>query len=117
MTSDGSTLRVADSNGVRLDLLAPDVVADPHPTFARLREEDPVHWSEHHRAWLLTRYDDVANAFRDARLSSDRATPLARGGGDEDPVISVLSRWMVFRAPPEHTRRRRAMQAAFTPPA
>jgi cytochrome P450 len=122
MTSDGSTLRVADSNGVRLDLLAPDVVADPHPTFARLREEDPVHWSEHHRAWVITRYDDVAAAFRDARLSSDRASPMARagargGGAEGDPVVSVLSHWMVFRDPPDHTRLRRAMRAAFTPPA
>src|SRR3954470_22576169 len=111
MTSDGSTLRVAGSDGV--DLLAPDVVADPHPLFARLREEDPVHWSEHHRAWVLTRYDDVAAAFRDARLSSDRATPMARGGDGSDPVVSVLSHWMVFRDPPEHTRLRRALHAAF----
>ena len=41
-----------------LDLLAPDVVMSPHPAFARLREQDPVHWSERHRAWVLTRYDD-----------------------------------------------------------
>jgi cytochrome P450 len=48
-----------------LDLLAPGVVMDPYPTFAHLRREDPVHWSEHHRAWVLTRYDDVTAAFRD----------------------------------------------------
>ena len=100
-----------------LDLLAPDVVADPHPTFARLREEDPVHWSEHHRAWVITRYDDVAAAFRDLRLSSDRASPMARSGIEDDPVVGVLAHWMVFRDPPDHTRLRRAMHAAFTPPA
>src|SRR2546430_10173340 len=103
-----------------LDLLAPEVVADPHPAFAFLREQDPVHWSEHHRAWILTRYDDVAGLFRDLRLSSDRASPLVgrdhRGGGD-DPVVSVLSRWMVFRDPPDHTRMRRALRPAFTPSA
>src|SRR5271169_5781882 len=104
-----------------LDLLKPEVVADPHPTFARLRERDPVHWSEHHRAWVLTRYDDVSAAFRDRRLSSDRASPLARAAGaevvGEDPVVSVLARWMVFRDPPDHTRMRRALRPAFTPPA
>src|SRR5213080_1590423 len=104
-----------------LDLLAPETVADPHPTFARLRERDPVHWSERHRAWVLTRYDDVSAAFRDLRLSSDRASPLARA--DEaalvgrDPVVSVLARWMVFRDPPDHTRMRRALRPAFIPPA
>src|SRR3954454_3969162 len=105
-----------------LDLLAPDLVADPHPTFARLRDQDPVHWSGHHRAWVITRYDDVAAAFRDLRLSSDRASPLARGGARDgattaDPVADVLAHWMVFRDPPDHTRLRRAMHAAFTPPA
>jgi cytochrome P450 len=104
-----------------LNLLAPEVVADPHPAFACLREKDPVHWSERHRAWVLTRYDDVTDAFRDVRLSSDRASPLARRDGDgvggDDPVVSVLSRWMVFRDPPDHTRMRRALRPAFTPPA
>jgi cytochrome P450 len=104
-----------------LDLLAPEVVADPHPTFAQLRQEDPVHWSERHRAWVLTRYDDVSAAFRDRRLSSDRASPLARPNEAElagaDPVISVLARWMVFRDPPDHTRIRRALRPAFAPSA
>lgn len=104
-----------------LDLLAPDVVMNPHPAFARLREQDPVHWSERHRAWVLTRYDDVSAAFRDLRLSSDRASPLAHasasGADGKDPVVSVLSRWMVFRDPPDHTRMRRALRAAFTPTA
>jgi cytochrome P450 len=103
-----------------LDLLAAEVVADPHPTFARLREQDPVHWSERHRAWVLTRYDDISACFRDLRLSSDRASPLARVSEEvdaEDPVVSVLARWMVFRDPPDHTRVRRALRPAFTPPA
>ncbi|HEV2981636.1 MAG TPA: cytochrome P450 [Solirubrobacteraceae bacterium] len=86
-----------------------------------MREQDPVHWSERHRAWVLTRYDDVSAAFRDLRLSSDRASPMARADKAElvgrDPVVSVLARWMVFRDPPDHTRMRRALRPSFTPPA
>ena len=58
------------------DLLDPEVNHDPYPFLARLREEDPVHYSEAHRAWLVTRYDDVVAAFGDKRLSSDRVRPL-----------------------------------------
>ena len=80
-----------------------------------------MHWSERHRAWVLTRYDDVSAAFRDRRLSSDWASPLARPNEAElagaDPVISVLARWMVFRDPPDHTRMRRALRPAFAPSA
>jgi hypothetical protein len=37
---------------LRDDLLDPEVNHDPYPFFARLREEDPVHYSPAHRSWL-----------------------------------------------------------------
>jgi cytochrome P450 PksS len=48
--------------------LSDEALIDLHPMLHRLRQDDPVHWSEEHRAWVLTRYDDVLSAFRDARL-------------------------------------------------
>ena len=45
------------------DLLAPEVVADPHTYFAALRARDPVHYNARHGAWLVTRHDDVSAAF------------------------------------------------------
>ena len=57
-------------------LLAAEIVQDPHPYFHELRAKDPVHWSEIHRGWLLTRHDDVGAAFRDLRLSSSRVSSL-----------------------------------------
>ena len=66
------------------DLLDPEVNHDPYPFLARLREEDPVHYSEAHRAWLVTRYDDVVAAFGDKRLSlGPRAAAAARDGARE----------------------------------
>ncbi len=40
---------------VDYDPRRPEVIADPFPTFARLRERDPVHWSEPLGGWVLTR--------------------------------------------------------------
>ena len=99
--------------GTTDDLLAPDVVADPHAHFARLRAEDPVHWSERHRAFVLTRYDDVSTALRDPVLSADR---LASPGHEAEPgpAVRTLSRWLVFNDPPDHTRLRRLVNRAFT---
>ena len=94
-----------------VDLLAPDVLADPHTTLRELRERDPVHWSERHRLWILTRYDDVLAAFKDLTLSSEH-----QGVGDQrDPIQRVLRNWMEFRDPPDHDRLRRLVQKAFTP--
>jgi cytochrome P450 len=58
------------------DLLGPEITRDPYPFFAQLREHDPVHYSEAHRAWLITRYDDNVAAFADPALSSNRVRPL-----------------------------------------
>jgi cytochrome P450 len=102
------------------NLLAPEVVRDPYPFFARLREEDPVHWNERSRAWLLTRYDDIVAALRDPRLSADRVSDYFTAGlGPQDrvlmaPAFEVLARWMVFRDPPDHARLRGLVRHAFT---
>ncbi len=103
------------------DLLRPEAVADPFPAFAALREADPVHWSERHRAWLLTRHDDCAAAHTDRRLSSDRMTPmLHRLEEREAPaqliaMVSVLAAWMTFKDGEDHRRLRRLVSRAFTP--
>ncbi len=96
------------------------VLADPYPLYARLRDEDPVHWSEAHEAWLVSRYDDVVAAFADGRLSSDRVRPLiARSAAGRSEaaarVMELLAGWMVVTDPPEHTRLRRLAANAFNP--
>ena len=103
------------------DLLAVDAVADPFPYLAVLRERHPVHYSEPLGGWLVTRYEDVQASLRDLRLSSDRIGPWYHGRLDAErqerleSTYRVLSRWMVFNDPPEHTRLRRLVQQAFTP--
>ena len=103
------------------DLMAPEVVADPHAYYRGLREADPVHWNERWGGWVLTRYDDVVKVLRDpVRFSSDRMAYLARELSEEQqeqyaPIFNVLSRWMVFRDPPFHTRLRILLNKRFTP--
>jgi len=105
---------------LRDDLLDPEVNADPHPFFARLREESPVHYSAAHRAWLITRYDDVAACLTDPRLSSDRVRPLLAALPEEKRrtaggVMRQMGEWMVVTDPPAHTRLRRLATSAFHP--
>ncbi|MGH2610726.1 MAG: cytochrome P450, partial [Tepidiformaceae bacterium] len=60
--------------------------ANPYPSLARLREQDPVHWSGPINAWVVTRYEDCAVVLRDRdRFTTDpraatgpRAAALAR---------------------------------------
>lgn len=102
------------------DLLTTEAVQDPYPLLAKLRDEDPLHWSTTHRAWLVTRHADVDAGFRDPRLSSDRITGYFNHLSREEqiaiePAFGLLRHWMVFIDPPDHTRLRRLVQRAFTP--
>ncbi len=102
------------------DLLGPEITRDPYPYFAALREHSPVHYSEAHRAWLVTRYDDNVAAFADPALSSDRVRPvLAKMAPAKraaaGPVFEMMADWMVVSDPPAHTRLRKLATVAFHP--
>lgn len=102
-----------------VDLLSPEATADPYAILSRLREGDPVHWSERHRAWIVTRFDDVESLLTDARLSSDRVTPVlartreASGESQATEILDIMQRWMVVTDPPEHSRLRKLAAGAF----
>ena len=94
--------------------------ADPYPTLARMRAEDPVHWSPALKSWVLTRYDDVKRALGAGEMSPDRLTPFYAGLPDATrstlaEAMRYLNLWIVFRDPPEHTRLRGLVNKAFLP--
>lgn len=103
------------------DLMSASVLSDPHSYYHRLRAADPVHWNDLWGGWILTRYVDVVDVLRDAeRFSSDRMSYLARELSPTEqekyrPIFDVLSQWMVFRDPPDHTRLRLLLNSRFTP--
>jgi cytochrome P450 len=94
-----------------LDLHAPDVVADPYPIFARLRERTPVLRHEPTGLWLTFRYEHAKAILRDrrfGRLWTDRQ-PVARW-----EAFNLLHRnQMMENEPPDHTRLRSLVAKAF----
>lgn len=60
-----------------LSLLDTETLLDPTPVYQRLREEEPVHWSEVLRGWILSRHEDVLDGLRDPRLLVSREEDLA----------------------------------------
>jgi len=105
---------------VQYNPFIPEVHANPYPMYARLRAEDPIHWSALMEAWVLTRYDDVVAVLTDSRFSADRrqarnrfADEIARREEEFGPF--GRTRTMLTSDPPEHTRLRRLVSKAFTP--
>ena len=96
----------------------PDIRRNPFPLFARLQDEDPVHWSPSLRSWVLTRHEDVRQVMLSPTMSPDRLRPFyAQLQGERRELLAEVMRymslWMVFRDPPEHTRLRRLVGTVF----
>lgn len=93
---------------------------NPFPLYEALQERDPVHWSPALRCWIVTRYEDVKFVTSSSTMSSDRLRPFYDALKDQrrdilSGVMRYLDLWLVFKAPPEHTRLRRILNSVFSP--
>ena len=94
-----------------IDLTDPAVVADPNPSFALARAQAPVQWHEGLGLWLAFTHAESNAVLRDRRLG--------RIWRDREPAERFGSFNLVHRnallemEPPDHTRLRRLVSAAF----
>src|SRR5271155_1797209 len=87
-------------------LLDPEVLANPYPLYARLREEALVSFDPLLHSWVVTRYADVLNVvltFSAHRPPSPEQLS-AMGMSAIGPIARVLVKQMLFLDPPDHTR-------------
>ena len=87
----------------------------PHATFLRLREEDPVSFTEEADGpgfWSVTRYEDVLFVSRHTELfSSAQGIRLE----DMDAEECQARRTIMEMDPPQHSRYRRLVSRPFSP--
>ncbi len=103
-------------------LLSPEFFADPYPVYNRLREQDPIHWSDALSGWVITRYADVVAILRDPqRFSSSGRVSYLLDQLPEDArrQVGALERHytvgLAHSDPPDHTRLRALLVKVFTP--
>jgi pimeloyl-[acyl-carrier protein] synthase len=96
------------------DPLDPRFVRDPYPTFAHLRDNEPVHRAPG-GAWVITKYEDVYNALADTRLSNRpaRYAVVSRRNRDRYVCAEVANNILPFQDAPEHTEPRKAIGRSF----
>jgi len=95
---------------------------NPYPELNRLRESARVFYDAGRERWFVTRHEDVRSCLRDKRLGRNFRHVMAP---EEIGVSPLDPRWQAFwdterwsllwLEPPEHTRMRRLVAAAFTP--
>jgi len=104
------------------DLTSPQFKANPHPFYARLREEASV-WRttlpDKRTAWLVTRYEDVAGVLKDDSFAKDPLNaqdPEQRADGPWVPgFLRPLEQNMLDLDEPDHRRLRTLVSKGFTP--
>jgi cytochrome P450 len=107
---------------VAFDPAEPAFVANPYPTLNRLREAAAVFYDAGRARWFVTRHEDVRSCLRDKRLGRNFRHVMAPeeiGVAPLDPrrrAFWDVERWsLLWLEPPEHTRIRKLVAAAFTP--
>lgn len=104
---------------LKYDILSPAFFADPYPTLARMRADDPAYYHPLLHAWVLTRYDDIQRVLRDPGFSNQKVGQYGLGAPESvrdklEEFNRTASNWVAFMDPPEHTRLRALMARAFT---
>jgi cytochrome P450 len=100
-------------SGLRFDPYDPALHADPYPVYRRLRDEFPVHYSETHDFYTLSRWDDVLAALQDPDLYvSGRGIAV---GVDMPPPGARMVPLLIMMDDPRHRQLRALVSRAFTP--
>ena len=90
------------------------VSGSPHNTFKRLREEDPLHWTEWKDGkgfWSITRHADILTMNRNtAVFSSEHGIRME----DQSPEEVIARRTFQEIDPPEHMKSRIKLAKAFS---
>jgi len=106
-------------------LLSPAFIEDPYAKLHELRDLAPVMWSSAVGGWVLTRYEDVVVTFKDTDTYGN-AGRMTRVLNHLEPTAQERltpfrehyeTQGLIHSDPPDHTRIRRIVLKAFTPPA
>lgn len=107
------------------DMFTADMIVDPYTYYARLREEDPIHWNEKYELWVITRHDDVVWMTRHNELFSSavfRNDPRPPYPAIDESDLGLYEYVRNYQADqfiqhdrPEHLEMRKVVHGYFTP--
>ena len=97
---------------VRFDPYDVELIADPYPMFARLRDEAPLYYNAEYDFYALSRFADVNKALIDVgTYSSARGVILELIKAN----LEIPSGMLIFEDPPIHDVHRKLLSRMFTP--
>ena len=107
------------------ELLAPEILRNPYPYYALLREEAPVYWNAKFDTWVVTSYEAVVWTLRHQEYFSSEV--FLRDDNPPSPPIAeedfskykynldYMNNWFIRRDRPDHLRMRKTVHPVFNP--
>lgn len=84
-------MTIANDTDVYYDPYDVDIVANPYPVYARLREEAPIYYNKCYDFWALSRHADVEEALANwETFSNSRGDILELVQSDFDMPPGVM---------------------------
>lgn len=111
-----------NEQAARFDMFDASYQTSPTESLKKFREEKPIFFSEAMNYWVVTRYNDIKEIFRDPVLFSarnvlEKFTPNSQ---EADSVLAsynyAMNKTLVNEDEPIHTERRRELLDAFSSP-
>lgn len=111
-----------DARAARFDMFHSGYQTSPAESLKEFRDEKPIFFSETMNYWVVTRYKDIKEIFRDPVLFSARNVleKFTPNSPEADAVLKsydyAMNKTLVNEDEPIHTERRRELLEAFSSP-
>lgn len=92
-----------------VDIFSDEVLLDPYPTFADLRERASVVWLEDNDVWAITRYGPIREVLSNWSVFSSNAVAF------NDQMNEILVGTSLATDPPEHEQLRAVLSNNLSP--
>ncbi|MBI1278334.1 MAG: cytochrome P450 [Anaerolineaceae bacterium] len=104
-----------------VNLATRELRTNPYPTYQHLRKNEPLATMQHTlfgKSYLITRYDDAVQVFKDPRFTNDRRKVKEGTSIIERMMPNIMVTFqsqMLSVDDPDHRRQRDLVHKAFTP--
>jgi cytochrome P450 len=104
------------TSALSFDIDSPGFQRDPYPFYRRLREAEPLHFSDR-GLWVATRHRDIKAILSNKRFAKNFLAGVGKQQGMgvlQEPAYKALGNMLLVQDPPSHTRIRKLVAKAFT---
>lgn len=80
------------------------IYIDPYPIYKKLREQNPICWSEEKKAWVITSHKDIVRGLRSNVIKKNSIQNKLSSQKNEKFLNNFFEQWLLYLNSPTHER-------------